>query len=125
MLQMIAYAKSKDSHDNKNAQAAKCLVFCHSPKKEYYKKFLFEPYPVESFLHLNITNHICGEIYAKNITSIPACIDWSTWTFMYRRLSQNPYFYNLREVSGPAINDYLCEIFENAVEELKEIKCIE
>lgn len=81
-----AYAKGKQVK-NASAVAAKCLVFCHSPKKEYYKKFLFEPYPVESHLYLNITNHICGEIFAKNITSIDACIDWSTWTFMYRRLS--------------------------------------
>lgn len=27
---------------------ASSLVLCHSPKKEYYKKFLTEPYPVES-----------------------------------------------------------------------------
>ena len=48
MLQMIAYAKNKENSDENNA---KCLVFCHAPKKEFYKKFLFEPYPVES--HLN------------------------------------------------------------------------
>ncbi|EAS04385.2 small nuclear ribonucleoprotein helicase (macronuclear) [Tetrahymena thermophila SB210] len=123
MLQMIAYAKSKNA-SAQNAQAAKCLVFCHSPKKEYYKKFLFEPFPVESILSENITNHICGEIYAERITSLPACIDWSTWTFMYRRLSQNPYFYGLREVSGPAINDFLCDLFEKAIEYLIEYKCV-
>lgn len=124
MLQMIAYAKSKDTK-NQSAQAAKCLVFCHSPKKDFYRKFLFEPFPVESLLHCNITNHICGEIYAERITSTPACVDWSTWTFMYRRLSQNPYFYGLREVTGLAINDFLCELFDDAIENLKEFKCVE
>lgn len=43
---------------------------------------------------------------------------------MYRRLTQNPNFYELTEVSGRAVNDYLCDLFEQAVDELKDSKCI-
>lgn len=28
----------------------KAVILCHTPKKEYYKKFLNEPVPVESHL---------------------------------------------------------------------------
>ncbi|EGR33236.1 hypothetical protein IMG5_058560, partial [Ichthyophthirius multifiliis] len=133
MLQMISYAKNKEfvknNNNNKNNNQenvnAKCLVFCHGPKKEFYKKFLFEPYPVESHLNQNLSNHLCGEIYAKNIKSIEDCIDWITWSFMYWRLSQNPNYYGLQEVSGTAVNDYLCELIEQSLEELGEFKCIQ
>lgn len=44
---------------------------------------------------------------------------------MYRRLTQNPNYYNLQEASEIGINDYLSEIIENTVEYLESIKCIE
>eukprot|EP00878_Enallax_costatus_P043203 GHUV01051004.1.p1 GENE.GHUV01051004.1~~GHUV01051004.1.p1 ORF type:complete len:134 (-),score=34.84 GHUV01051004.1:258-659(-) len=31
-------------------QVGKCVLMCHAPRKEYYKKFLFEPLPIESHL---------------------------------------------------------------------------
>jgi hypothetical protein len=30
------------------SSASKCLLFCHTPRKEYFIKFVQEPYPVES-----------------------------------------------------------------------------
>ena len=29
----------------------KCVILCHAPRKEYYKKFLYEAFPIESHLH--------------------------------------------------------------------------
>lgn len=43
---------------------------------------------------------------------------------MYWRLSQNPNYYNLQEVSGTAINDYLSGMVEQALDELQDMKCI-
>lgn len=103
---------------------AKSLVLCHGPKKDYYKKFLLEPFPVESMLNHNLNNHLCGEIVSKNIASKHDCIDWITWTFMYWRLTQNPNYYNLIEVSGSSITDYLSELIEVCIEELEEQKSI-
>ena len=64
------------------------------------------------------------EIVAKTIENKQDCVDWITWTFMYRRLTQNPNFYNLQEISGTHINNYLSELIENTVEELEGSKCI-
>lgn len=119
MLQMIGRSQNKYSDI-----PAKSLVLCHSPKKDYYKKFLMEPLPVESHLNHFLSNHLCGEVVAKNIASKHDCIDWITWTFMYWRLTQNPNYYNLLEVSGSSITDYLSELIEATVEELEEMKCI-
>jgi len=66
---------------------AKALVFVHTPKKDFYKKFLFEPYPVESHLNHYVTNHINAEIAVKTISSKHDCVDWITWTFFYWRLT--------------------------------------
>ena len=45
LLQMIGRA-SRPMVD----AVGKCVLMCHAAKKEYYKKFLFEPIPVESHL---------------------------------------------------------------------------
>jgi pre-mRNA-splicing helicase BRR2 len=36
----------------------------------------------------------------------------------------NPNYYNLQEVSGSHINDYLSELIENTVDELEKAKCV-
>jgi len=101
-----------------------CHILAYAPKKEYYKKFLFEPMPIESHLNHYLANHLNAEIVAKNIHNTQDCIDWITWTFLYRRLTYNPNYYNLHEVTGMAINNYLSELIETTIEELHESKCI-
>ena len=36
----------------------KCVIFCHGPRKEYYKKFVHEPLPVESHLDHFLADHL-------------------------------------------------------------------
>ena len=74
----------------------RCVLMCHTPRKEYYKKFLFEPYPVESHLDHFLHDHMVAEIVNKTITSKQDAVDYLTWTFFYRRLAQNPNYYNLQ-----------------------------
>ena len=81
MLQMVSHATSTQYN------SSKCLVYCHQPKKDYYKKFLFEPYPCESHLNHFLVDHLNCEIVAKTIKNKQDCVDWITWTFMYRRLT--------------------------------------
>ena len=40
---------------------------CHAPRKEYYKKFLFEPLPVESHLDHFLHDHFVAEIVTRTI----------------------------------------------------------
>ena len=46
---------------------------CHAPRKEYYKKFLFEPFPVESHLDHALHDHMVAEIVTRTITTKQAC----------------------------------------------------
>lgn len=101
MLQLMSIASvaEKDKHKGKEFNSAKFMIYCQSAKKQFYKKFLFEPYPLESSLHLNLHNHLSSAIVSKSIESKGDGVDWLTWSLMYRRLVKNPNFYNMDSTS--------------------------
>lgn len=41
----------------------------HEPKKNFYKKFLYEPFPVESNLLNVLHDHLNAEICSETITT--------------------------------------------------------
>ena len=84
-----------------------------------------EPLPVESNLELFLHDAINAEVAGGNLNSSQDIIDWITWSFMYRRLVENPNYYNLNGKSGQHINDHLSELIENTVKDLVDSKCIE
>ena len=94
------------------------VLLCHTPKKDFYKKFLREPIPLESHLDHYLPDHFNAELVSKTLTSRQDAVDWLTWTFLYRRLAQNPNYYGLQGVSGAHLNAYLSETVEKTLEEL-------
>jgi len=71
-------------------------LFCHGPRKAYYMKFLKEPFPVESHLDHALHDHFVAEIATKTVTNKQLAVDYLTWTFLFRRILQNPNYYNLQ-----------------------------
>lgn len=71
------------------------VVLVHEPKKTFLKKFLYEPFPVESSLHLQLAHHLNAEIAAGTISSPQDAMDYLTWTFLFRRMLMNPGFYGI------------------------------
>ncbi|XP_010459790.1 PREDICTED: DExH-box ATP-dependent RNA helicase DExH12 [Camelina sativa] len=120
LLQMMGRA-SRPLLDN----AGKCVIFCHAPQKEYYKKFLYEAFPVESNLQHFLHDNFNAEVVAGVIENKQDAVDYLTWTFMYRRLPQNPNYYNLQGVSHRHLSDHLSELVENTLSNLEASKCIE
>eukprot|EP00899_Mesostigma_viride_P012040 jgi/Mesvir1/20837/Mv07930-RA.1 len=102
----------------------RAYVFCHAPKKEYYKKFLYEAYPVESHVDHCLADHINAEVVTHTIETKQDAVDYLTWTFLYRRLSQNPNYYNLQGVSHRHLSDHLSELVENTLGDLEQSRCI-
>ena len=102
----------------------KCVIFCESSKKEYLKTFLSEPFPVESHLDQAFTDHLNAEIITKRIESDQDAVSYLTWSFFYRRLTQNPNYYNLQGVSHRHLSDHLSELVETTIEDLVASKCI-
>lgn len=105
-------------------EQAVAVVMCHSSKKDYLMKTLFESYSVESHLDHYIVDHINAEIVSKSIETQQDAIDYLTWTFLYRRLKQNPNYYKMYGVTHEHISEYMSELVENSVRSLREAGCI-
>lgn len=103
---------------------SKCTILCQSSKKEFFKKFLYEPFPVESHLDHFLADHMNAEIITKRIENVQDAVDYLTWSFFYRRISQNPNYYNLQGVSHSHLSDHLSELTENTIDDLQQAKCI-
>ena len=73
----------------------RALLLCAAPRKEYYKRFLLEALPVESHLDHFLHDPLCAEVVTRTVASKHDAVDYLTWTFLYRRLPQNPNYYNL------------------------------
>ncbi len=104
--------------------SGKCVLFCESSKKEYLTTFLSEPFPVESHLDQALADHMNAEIITKRIESPNEAVHYLTWSFFYRRLTQNPNYYNLQGVSHRHLSDHLSELVERTIEDLVASKCI-
>ncbi|XP_048127007.1 DExH-box ATP-dependent RNA helicase DExH12-like [Rhodamnia argentea] len=119
LLQMMGRA-SRPLIDN----AGKCVILCHAPRNEYYKKFLYEAFPVESHLQHFLHDNLNSEIVAGVIENKQDAVDYLTWTFMYRRLTQNPNYYNIQGVSHRHLSDHLSKLVENTLNDLEASKCV-
>jgi pre-mRNA-splicing helicase BRR2 len=105
-------------------KSGKCVILCHAPKKDYLKKFLFEPLPVESHLDHFLHDHLNAEIVTETVENKQDAVDYITWTFMYRRLTQNPNYYNLQGVTHAHLSDHLSETVETIISDLEESRCV-
>ncbi|KAG6435879.1 hypothetical protein SASPL_100760 [Salvia splendens] len=120
LLQMMGHA-SRPLVDN----SGKCVILCHAPRKDYYKKFLYEAFPVESHLHHYLHDNLNAEVVVGVIQNKQDAVDYLTWTFIYRRLTQNPNYYNLQGVSHRHLSDHLSELVESTISDLEASKCVE
>ncbi|KAL1396558.1 hypothetical protein pipiens_010449 [Culex pipiens pipiens] len=99
---------------------AKCVLMCQSSKKDFSKKFLNESLPVESHLDHRMHDHFNAEIVTKAIENKQDAVDYLTWTFLYRRLTQNPNYYNLQGVTYRHLSYHLSELVESTLSDLEQ-----
>ncbi|XP_044135180.1 U5 small nuclear ribonucleoprotein 200 kDa helicase [Bufo gargarizans] len=119
VLQMVGYANRPLQDDE-----GRCVIMCQGSKKDFFKKFLYEPLPVESHLDHCLHDHFNAEIVTKTIENKQDAVDYLTWTFLYRRMTQNPNYYNLQGVSHRHLSDHLSELVEHTLSDLEQSKCI-
>ncbi|CAC5400832.1 SNRNP200 [Mytilus coruscus] len=119
VLQMIGRANRPMTD-----QEGRAVILCQNTKKEFFKKFLYEPLPVESHLDHCLHDHFSAEIVTKTVENKQDAVDYLTWTFLYRRMTQNPNYYNLQGVSHSHLSDHMSELVENTISDLEQSKCI-
>ncbi|KAJ1655811.1 Pre-mRNA-splicing helicase BRR2 [Dispira simplex] len=119
VLQMVGMACRPHQDDS-----GRCVLMCQTNKKEFYKKFLYEPLPVESHLDQALHDHFNAAVVTRTVENYQDTVDFLTWTFLYRRLTQNPNYYGLQGVTPTHLSDHLSELVENTLNDLATTKCI-
>ncbi|GBP32714.1 Putative U5 small nuclear ribonucleoprotein 200 kDa helicase [Eumeta japonica] len=105
-------------------ERATCVLMCPAHHKTFFAKFLNDCLPVESHLDHRLHDHMNAEIVTKTIENKQDAVDYLTWTFLYRRLTQNPNYYNLQGVTHRHLSDHLSELVETTLSDLEQSKCI-
>eukprot|EP00842_Homolaphlyctis_polyrhiza_P002554 jgi/Hompol1/329/HPOL_001394-RA len=119
VLQMMGRA-GRPQFDNSGV----AVILVQDTKKNFYKKFLHEPFPVESSLHSTLHDHFNAEVAAGTIKSKQDAMDYLTWTYLYRRVRMNPTYYGSEDSSDYATNIYLSNLIEDTFEALSKADCI-
>ncbi|XP_032222645.2 U5 small nuclear ribonucleoprotein 200 kDa helicase-like isoform X1 [Nematostella vectensis] len=119
VLHMIGHASRPLLDD-----AGKAVILCQASKKEFFKKFLYEPLPIESHLDHTLHDHFNAEVVTKTIENKQDAVDYLTWTFLYRRMTLNPNYYNLQGVTHRHLSDHMSELVENTLNDLEQSKCV-
>lgn len=71
MIKMLSFAVSNEVHPKTgNRNKARAAIFCHSPLKDYFAKYLSEPLPVESCLPHHLHEHLISEVASGEIQNI-------------------------------------------------------
>uniref|UniRef100_A0A1I7UX80 SEC63 domain-containing protein n=1 Tax=Caenorhabditis tropicalis TaxID=1561998 RepID=A0A1I7UX80_9PELO len=104
--------------------SAVAVIYVQDSKKTFYKKFLYEPFPVESSLLPVLPNHVNAEISAGTIDSKQGIVEYLSGTYLYRRLFANPNYYGLEEDSEEAMLKFITQIVDDSVSELLQSECI-
>ncbi|KCV72719.1 hypothetical protein H696_00297 [Fonticula alba] len=119
IMQMMGRA-GRPQFDDK----AMAFVMVQDVKKDFYKKFLTEPFPVESSLPLMLPDHFNAEIVIGTITDIPSALAYLSATYYFHRLCQNPSYYGVATSGSEDIQRHLHQLTEQTLVDLKESYCI-
>jgi activating signal cointegrator complex subunit 3 len=119
VLQMMGRAGRPQFDDSGVA-----VVLVHDIKKNFYKQFLYEPFPVESSLLEVLPDHINAEIVAGTIKTKQEFLDYLSWTYFFRRLLKNPRYYNLESMEPEEIDDYSSALVNNTLSMLIKSECV-
>jgi len=101
------------------------VVMVHAPKKNFYKRFLYEPFPVESSLADVLQDHFNAEIVAGTITCMRDAVDYLTWTYFFRRLLGNPTYYHLHASDAESLSGFLQGLVQRCLDDLHQAGLID
>lgn len=110
LLQMIGRA----GRPQFDTQATAC-VYVEQSKKNFYRKYLNSPFPIESSLLSQVSDHVNAEVQSGVITNSAQFIDWITWTYFFRRLVKNPTYYNCKNADKETLAEFLKELVATTI----------
>jgi activating signal cointegrator complex subunit 3 len=112
--------------------SGKAVIMVAADKKNFYKKFLYESFPVESSLAGVLTDHLNAEIASGTVASRQDALDYLTWTYYFRRLLRNPSYYGVPDAGAgdtaaqrELVTQHLCELIDGCLDELELSGCVQ
>ncbi|CAJ1934944.1 unnamed protein product [Cylindrotheca closterium] len=119
VLQMIGRA-GRPGFDTEG----KAVVMVETSKKNFYKKFLYTPFPVESCLKERLCENLNAEIANGTVSSLLDATGYLTWTFFARRVKANPSYYGADSGSEEDVEAFLLSVATETVSKLKDQGCV-
>ena len=101
------------------------VVLCESSKKNFYKKFLYTPFPVESCLRDRLCENLNAEIATGTVNSTIDAVGYLVWTFFARRVKANPSYYGAKSASAEHVEEFLSSLANDTLIKLQGEGCIE
>ncbi|CAH0555030.1 unnamed protein product [Brassicogethes aeneus] len=117
VIQMVGRA-GRPQFDNTGV----ACVMVQENKKAFYRKFLFEPFPVESNLLEVLPDHVNAEVANGNITSKGQLLEFIQSTFFYRRLLANPSYYQMDASADP--EEFVSDLADSVIQLLQHNECV-
>lgn len=119
VLQMIGRA-GRPGFDTQG----RAVVLVESSKKNFYKKFLYTPFPVESCLRERLCENLNAEIASRTVNSLVDAAGYLTWTFFARRVKANPSYYGAKSSSPEDVEDFLTSVATETISMLDNEDCV-
>lgn len=99
-------------------------MLVHESKKDFYTHFLHSPFPVESSLPSQLHDHLNAECVSGTVNSLVDALQYLTWTFFYRRLLQNPSYYNCDDTTAQGIKQFMSRLCTITLNDLQSAGCL-
>jgi len=125
VLQMMGRA-GRPQFDNLGV----ACVLVQEGKKNFYRKFLYDPFPVESKIQGRICEILNAEIATGTVQSFAQAAAFLKWSYFYRRLLKNPSYYGCEPGLGEekkreeVIEEFILAMVKETVEKLKGTNCL-
>lgn len=106
---------------------AKAVLLVQAAKKEFYKRFLYESFPLESSLHLKEywADHLNAEVANGRIVDGAAALQLLQETFLAIRINHNPNYYGIADGTQSARDEFLARQVSTALDRLEGSGCIQ
>lgn len=100
------------------------VIMCETELERKYRDLAQGTTPLESSLHMNLTEHLNSEIGLGTITNVKAAQEWLLSSFLYRRIQKNPQHYDIGKDDRQSWQDKVNDVVMNSIEQLRETELI-
>ncbi|KAG1756350.1 DEAD-domain-containing protein, partial [Suillus paluster] len=100
------------------------IILCETELESKYRGLVQGNTPLESSLHMNLTEHLNSEIGLGTITDVKTAQEWLLRSFLYRRIQKNPQHYDIGKDDRQSWQNKVDDVVMDSIEQLRETELI-